>query len=168
MKKNEIVKYYLYNSLKALLFALLFTLILGYVLGYRAKLVKSGSSEPDIRTHSIVITANVDPTTLKVGDYITFEIQKTFITHRITDVDLENKLVYCSDNQIDKDTGKYNMEHKQLVHYNEIIGKVIYTNYIIGETAFTIKNNSWILVGLLSCIMLLLVIKDQTTTEPSF
>ena len=166
--KKNMVKFIISSILKSLIFALIICVAFGYIMGYKVILVKSGSAEPDIRTRSIILIKKIDPVDLKIGDYITFEAATGYITHRIVDIDLEEQRVYCSDNQIDSETGKYNMEKKQTVLYKEIVGKVIYTNYILGTTIWTIRGNMYILVGLLTSLMLLLIIKEQTKTEISF
>ena len=57
-------------------------------LGYRADNVKTGSMAPAIMPNSMVIAHQVDPTTLQVGDIITFQLPNAryAICHRIINV----------------------------------------------------------------------------------
>ncbi len=62
--------------------------LLPSVAGYRTYIVLSGSMSPAIPTGAVVVAVPVDPTTLKVGDVITYnrsDIAET-ITHRIVAV----------------------------------------------------------------------------------
>ena len=140
------------------------------MLGYRAIIVIGGSAEPDIHYHSLIVTAKYKAEDLKVGDYITFTSSgKVFTTHKIVSIDLENDTIVCRGNQYNRETGEYEEQNTtQVLKYSNVIGKVIYTNYIMGTTIWTIRSNMFVLVGLLACIMLLLIIKEQANTEPSF
>lgn len=57
--------------------------------GWRAFIVMSSSMEPTIKTGSLVITQQIHPKTLKMGDIITFispTKDREFITHRISSI----------------------------------------------------------------------------------
>lgn len=57
------------------------------VFGYKPFIVLSGSMETDIRVGDLIITREVDPTTLKVGDVIAFrDPEGTVTTHRIIEL----------------------------------------------------------------------------------
>jgi signal peptidase I len=68
----------------------------GEIMGYRLLSVLSGSMEPGIKTGSIIaIKPNVDIEDLKKGDVITFKSEEDpnkLITHRITDIKMENSI----------------------------------------------------------------------------
>ncbi len=51
--------------------------------GINPLIVLSGSMEPTIRVGDIAVTRNVDPTTVGVGDVVTYRAGKLFVTHRI-------------------------------------------------------------------------------------
>lgn len=169
-KKENIVKYILKSALKSLSFAILITIALGYLLGYRAIIVIGGSAEPDIHYHSLIVTAKYKAEDLKVGDYITFTSSgKVFTTHKIVSIDLENDTIVCRGNQYNRETGEYEEQNTtQVLKYSNVIGKVIYTNYIMGTTIWTIRSNVYILVGLFVTIMLLFIVKEQLSVEISY
>ncbi|MFH1140100.1 MAG: signal peptidase I [Chloroflexota bacterium] len=51
--------------------------------GLNSLIVLSGSMEPTIRVGDIALTRNVDPTTVGVGDIVTYRSGNLFVTHRI-------------------------------------------------------------------------------------
>ena len=168
--KENIVIYLLKSVIKSICIAIIFTLILGYVFGYRAIIVIGGSAEPDIHYHSIIVTAKYKAEDLRVGDYVTFSSNgEVNTTHKIISIDLENDVIVCRGNQYNKETGEYEDQNTvQVIKYENIVGKVIYTNYILGTTIWTIRSNMYVLIGLFACIMLLLVVREQFKIEPSF
>lgn len=169
-KKENILIYLLKSAIKSICISIILTLVLGYIFGYRAIIVIGGSAEPDIHYHSIIVTAKYKPEDLKIGDYVTFTNSgQVNTTHKIVSIDLENDIIVCRGNQYNQETGQYEEQNtEQVIKYKNIIGKVIYTNYILGTTIWTIRSNMFVLVGLLACIMLLLIVKEQMNTEPSF
>lgn len=57
------------------------------VFGYKPFIVLSGSMETDIRVGDLIITKEVDPTTLKIADVIAFrDPEGTVTTHRIIEM----------------------------------------------------------------------------------
>lgn len=65
------------------------------IFGYRPVFILSGSMEPEIKTHSLIISKNLndeDKENLKVGDVVTYTVldewegKKLTITHRIHDI----------------------------------------------------------------------------------
>lgn len=57
------------------------------IFGYKPFIVLSGSMETDIKVGDLIITKNVDPTTLVVGDVIAFrDPEGTITTHRIIEM----------------------------------------------------------------------------------
>ncbi len=169
-KKENILIYLLKSAIKSICISIILTLVLGYIFGYRAIIVIGGSAEPDIHYHSIIVTAKYKPEDLKIGDYVTFSTNgEVNTTHKIVSIDLENDIIVCRGNQYNQETGQYEEQNtEQVIKYKNIVGKVIYTNYILGTTVWTIRSNMYILIGLFACIMLLLIVREQFKTEPSF
>ena len=56
--------------------------------------------------------------------------------------------------------------NKDYVNYNNVIGRVIYSNYLIGENIFSLRNNKYILFGLLGLAVITLIAKEQFDPEP--
>jgi signal peptidase len=70
-------------------FAVIAFSLLPRVAGYQMLIVRSGSMEPAIRTGSTVLVQPVAPTTLRIGDIITYERTDgppVMVTHRIVEV----------------------------------------------------------------------------------
>ena len=69
---------------------LIFFILSNQIGGWRAFVVSSGSMQPTIKTGSLILSQYVDPTTLKIGDVITFIPplkEKEFVTHRIAKIE---------------------------------------------------------------------------------
>lgn len=57
------------------------------VFGYKPFIVLSGSMEGQIHKGDLIITKEIDPTTLKINDIIAFrDAENTVTTHRIIDI----------------------------------------------------------------------------------
>lgn len=56
--------------------------------------------------------------------------------------------------------------NKDYINYDNVVGKVIYCNYLIGENIFSLRNNPYILFGLLGLAVITLIAKDQFDPTP--
>jgi signal peptidase len=66
--------------------AVLAALALGLLAGYRSLIVRSGSMEPSIRTGDLILTKQAPPTTVRVGQIVTFHDPSRkgeLLTHRV-------------------------------------------------------------------------------------
>ena len=54
--------------------------------GIKPFIVLTGSMEKEISGGDLVVTRTIDPTTLKVGDIISYKIEDSVITHRIVEL----------------------------------------------------------------------------------
>lgn len=71
--------------------------LLPVVFGARPVVVLSGSMEPTLNVGGVALMEQVDPTTLKVGDIITFKApdnEKVMITHRVIEVFRQPSLIF--------------------------------------------------------------------------
>lgn len=63
--------------------------------GYKPFIVLSGSMEPEILPGDLILTKNVDPKEIKVGDIISFRTDETtVVSHRVTKVLTEDGLAF--------------------------------------------------------------------------
>lgn len=96
------------------------------VFGYKPFIVLSGSMEGQILKGDLIITKEVDPSTLKVNDIIAFrDVENTVTTHRIIDVVESNgatKFITKGDNNSTQD--------RSLVSFDDVEG--IYVMRIAG------------------------------------
>ena len=77
-------------------------------LGYKPFIVLSGSMEPEIMPGDLIITKNIDPKDIAVGDVISFRKDKTtVVSHRVTEVLTEDGLAFLTkgDANIGADAG---------------------------------------------------------------
>ena len=169
-KKTSMLKYLLQKCVPALLISIGLVILFGYLFGYKAILVNGWSAEPHIRYQSLIITRKCKMEDLKVGDFITFtKSGKSYVTHQIVSIDYENDEIVCKGWQYNKTTQEYEYQSdSQYLKYENVVGKVVISNYPIGKTIFILKGNVFILVGLLGGVMLLLILKEQLKVEPEF
>lgn len=121
-KTLKIVINFITWPLIALLVVFAILLVGVRVIGYQPFAVLSGSMEPEFSTGDLIYVKEVDYTTLKEGDVITFMLDKdTVVTHRIVEV-IPDEL---SDTVIRFRTkGDANEENDgSLVHYMNVLGK---------------------------------------------
>ncbi len=117
------------------------------VLGFSVLQVQTGSMEPEIPVGGIVITHKVKPSSLKVGDIITFysndvEISGKVNTHRIIEIkDSE------SGEKIFRTRGDANdADDKDPVYERDLIGKVIVNIGTVGSSVLGVLRNPKIIL----------------------
>ena len=138
--------------------------------GYSAFTVLSGSMESEIPKGSLVITKQVDPSQLQIGDDITYlSNPTTTITHRIVGI-MEN---YADTGERAFTTqGVMNSTpDKQPVAAVNVVGKVIYHSLTLGKAASFLKEH-WLLLLVLTVLLFSLIHalkvalgKDDTDAE---
>jgi len=108
--------------------------------GFSAMTVLTGSMQSEIPKGSFIITQKVDPASLQTGDVITYmKDENTTITHKIVGIYDD----YESTGQIGFVTrGIENPENdKPVVLQDNVVGKVVFANLMIGEVLTFIKAN---------------------------
>jgi len=101
--------------------------------------VLSGSMEPTIPQHSLVVLREVDTNTLEVGDVVTYLTSGNItITHRITEI-IENYqgggmrgFRLQGDNNLQEDI--------EVIWAGNVIGEIIYTNLFLGQVILFIQE----------------------------
>ena len=105
------------------------------LMGYRVYTVISGSMEPDISVGDLVYVKPVDPSTIQVGDDITFVLNEDLVvaTHRVIRIDAEKKHIYTKGiaNEI-ADTDP--------VHFKNVLGVVQFNIPLLGYVSDFIQN----------------------------
>ena len=121
--------------------------------GYSGMLVLTGSMEPEIPRGSFVLTGNVDPNTLQIGDDITYLYTRdATITHRIVAIQ-EN---YHDGKRGFQTKGINNgLPDEETVIADNIVGKVIFQSKSLG-LFFTFTQNNLILSILLIILPIVL------------
>ena len=154
---------------KSILYSFLIMVALGYLFGFKAILVNGGSAEPYIHYKSLIVTTKCKEEDLKVGDFVTFtKTGNSYVTHQIVSIS-EDGTIICRGWNYDRNLGEYTYQDDiQTITYQNVVGKVIWTNYIIGNTIFVIRGNLVILFGVLGIIVLSFIVRDSIKTKSEF
>jgi len=66
-------------------------------MGYKPFIVLSGSMEPEIMTGDLIVTKEIAPENIKVGDVISFRVdQDIVVSHRVTEIQTEGGLSFLT------------------------------------------------------------------------
>lgn len=143
------------------LLALAGILIIPKFIGFKQFAVLSGSMEPNIHVGAICFDKACEPTSLEVGDVITYQLADgTMVTHRIVEIDADNQTVSTQGDANDA------MDASP-VPYQNIVGKVQfnipYIGYIsiYGRTPLGIAG----VCGVLIIVILLNFLPDALSSE---
>lgn len=110
------------------------------VLGYSLFRVMTGSMEPNIPTNSLIVVRNVEVQTLEKGDVISFYSRDPSLmgevnTHRILDIrELDGRYVFTTKGDAN------NVEDRYVTYGEDIIGKVVFSSYRLGQAVRLISN----------------------------
>lgn len=123
------------NVILAAIVALAILLVGVRLVGIRPLVVLSGSMEPTYHVGSMIYVKEVDPESIEVGDPITFLINEDLdmATHRVIEIDAENQHFYTQGDANDAPDGAP-------VHYNNLVGKPIFTIPKLGYFSDWITN----------------------------
>ena len=91
------------------------------LLGINAYYVASGSMEPTYPVYSIVFSRKVDPSTIRVGDTITYALNdENYVTHRVIEKHSSSRtfVTKCDNN---------NVEDSAPVKWDNVMGKVVFS-----------------------------------------
>lgn len=111
--------------------------------GYKPFIVLSGSMKKEINSGDLVLTKEIDPTTLKKGDIISFREGEIVVTHRIVDIvekDGEKGFVTKGDNNEANDLNIVKFENVEGIYLNKISG--------LGNVAMFIQTPTGIIISL--------------------
>ena len=137
------------------LFALL--LVGVRVIGYKTYTVLSGSMEPNYHVGSLVYVKPVDPFDLKEDDVITFMLDETNIaTHRIIEVvpDEDDPSVVRFRTKGDAN----NSADGNLVHNENIIGKVVFSIPALGYISDFIQHPPGMYFAIAAVVILIMLV----------
>lgn len=109
--------------------------------GYSVLRTLTGSMEPAIPVHSLVVVQEVDPSTLEVGDIITFRstdagLEGALNTHRIAGIEQS-----AAGSELFRTKGDANaVEDASLVAPENVVGKVVYVSAALGVVVSLLSN----------------------------
>lgn len=123
------------------------------VIGLTPYAVLSGSMEPIYHVGSIIYVQKTAPESIKVGDPITFVMNEelTVATHRVVRIDTANQSFYTKGDANDTEDGAP-------VHFNNLLGKPVFTLPYLGYFSNWITNPPGMYIGITAGIVLLLLL----------
>lgn len=152
-----------FTSVVVALAILLAVILVGFRLfGFQIFTVLSGSMEPDLPVGSLVYVQSVDPTTLQVGDDISYLVaENTVVTHRIVEIlpdEEDPSILRFSTQGIANET----VDTTPPVHMNNIIGKVAFHLPLLGYLTAWVQGvpGRYITVAFASVLILVTFLPD--------
>ena len=128
------------------------------LLGFHCFNIISPSMEPKYGVGDLIYVKKVDPTTIKVGDVITFIVNEDLVvgTHRVVRVDAENKRFYTKGDAND-------IEDQDPVHFNNVIGVPKFSIPKLGYVSDFIQNppGMYITLGVGLLLIILVFVPDM-------
>ena len=125
------------------------------LVGLQPYTVLSGSMEPTYKTGSIIYVKKTDYHSLRVGDPISFMVnERTVATHRIVEIvpDADDPETIRF-----RTKGDNNDTADGLVHYKNVIGKVLFSIPYLGYVANYIQYPPGMYISLAGCAVLVLL-----------
>ena len=128
------------------------------LLGYECYNVISPSMEPEYMVGDLLYVKDVDPTTIKEGDVITFIVNEDLVvgTHRVVRVDAENQRFYTKGDAND-------IEDQNPVHFNNVIGVPAFSIPKLGYVSDFVQNppGMYITIGIGIVLILAVFLPDM-------
>lgn len=131
------------------------------VIGLQVYTVLSGSMEPNYHVGSIIYVQKADPKTLQKGDVISFMInENTVATHRIVEVVPDEKDPSVLRFRTKGDANQ--MEDNNLVHYKNVLGKVVGTIPLLGYVSDFVQHppGTYITIGAVAILVMAVFLPD--------
>lgn len=129
--------------------------------GYKPFIVLSGSMKNEINAGDLVLTKEIDPETLKVGDIISFKEDEIVVTHRIVEITSEKGqkvFVTKGDNNEANDPGFVKLDNVEGLYLKKIPG--------LGNVAMFIQTPTGIIISLSIPLAILICINlAQSKTD---
>ena len=128
------------------------------IIGYQCYTVISPSMEPEYSVGDLIYVKEVDPTTIKEGDVITFLVNEDLVigTHRVVRVDAENQRFYTKGDANETEDGSP-------VHFNNVIGVPQFAIPKLGYVSDFVQNppGMYITIGVGIVLILAVFLPDM-------
>jgi len=128
------------------------------LLGFQCYNVISPSMEPEYMVGDLIYVKDVDPTTIKEGDVITFIVNEDLVvgTHRVVRVDAENQRFYTKGDANE-------IEDQSPVHFNNVIGVPKFAIPKLGYVSDFVQNppGMYITIGVGVILILAVFLPDM-------
>jgi signal peptidase len=110
------------------------------LMGYSAMRVLTSSMQDEIPKDSLIITKNVAPASLKIGDDITFLVDAdTTVTHRI--VGIQENFANTGARGFQTQGIMNGSPDREIVPAQNVVGIVVFHNLFLGQVLSFIKEN---------------------------
>ena len=122
------------------------------LLGYRVFNIISGSMEPEYSVGDLIYVKEVDPSTIQIGDDITFVLNEDLVvaTHRVIRIDTEKQHFYTK--------GLANeTEDASPVHFNNVVGVPQFRIPLLGCGSNFIQNPPGMYITIAAVAVLLIL-----------
>lgn len=141
--------------LMVVLLALAAVLIVPVILGYTELAVLTGSMQPTIPVGSLIYVKEVEPSTLQVGDVVTYRLEgDTMVTHRVVETNPDEGYLVTQ--------GDANADPDGQITFDRIVGKMDFHLSYLGYISMNIRTKTGIfaICGTLIVIILLTFIPE--------
>lgn len=134
--------------------------------GYSFLRVITGSMEPEIKTGSVVVVKDIEPSQVQVGDVISFYfyddgVNGAINTHRVTNVEQDGQqYLYTTKGDANVIEDSYKTKDSDLV------GKVVFHSYIIG-VVIRLAANPLVFFPLIIVPLIIMLILNVISTIKS-
>lgn len=135
-------------------------LLVPRVIGYQPYTVLTGSMEPSYKIGSMIYVKPVSFEDLKIGDAVTFSGGSYVVTHRITEIDTDNKSIVTK--------GDANKSIDGSVSYSKIVGKASKLSIpYLGKISMVLSSvrGKILLVGILGGLFVINIIANSITDK---
>lgn len=127
------------------------------IVGFRVFNVISGSMEPTYSVGDLIYVQEVDPDTIEIGDPITFVMNEDLVvaTHRVVNIDIQSRHFYTKGDANDTPDASP-------VHFNNLIGKPIFSIPKLGYVSDYIQNppGMYVTIGVAVLLLSLVFLPD--------
>lgn len=128
------------------------------LIGFRCFNIISPSMEPNYGVGDLIYVKEVDPSTIKVGDVITFLVNEDLVvgTHRVVAVDAEKQ-------QFTTKGDANSIEDQEPVHFNNVIGVPKFSIPYLGYVSDYVQNppGMYVTIGVGVVLILLVFLPDM-------
>ena len=132
------------------------------VIGLQCFNIISPSMAPEYNVGDLIYVKDVDPTTIKAGDVITFIVNENLVvgTHRVVRVDEEKQHFYTKGDA-------NNAEDAEPVHFNNVIGVPRFSIPKLGYVSAFIQNppGTYITIALGAILIVAVFLPDLFTKK---
>lgn len=127
------------------------------LIGFQCYTVLSGSMEPAYSVGDLLYVKKVNPSSVKVGDPITFILNEDLVvaTHRVVRIDAENQRFYTKGDANE-------IADSEPVHFNNLIGVPQFSLPMLGYVSDFVQNppGTYITIGVGILLILIVFIPD--------